>query len=328
MKCRAIQTVTTMLAIGVALSVTPVSAQSTSDLIPDEIRAEINETLSAGLNGLVAFGSASTLGSGYFTFDTEGAPDTELDVLRLFNTIDLVDPESSSYVPFINFGIGQVKYTEQVPPLEESPGLNDFTTVTSNSVALGVGVDIELADNFYLTPAFDFAYTETENKYDYNNLYSQAVLQFFDGNLFNWEVETLSYQPSIKARYEFDAAEDVTITPSVSYTQIYVESIHSSSDIIDVSTSAGVLKSRLKVDFEEAGCFMGRPLSIIPQVSRTDLYGDAREGLGIDYFHEVSLTFLAKDQSDIPLFKDVGITGAYSFGDNVSGWRIGLEAGF
>jgi len=304
---------------------TILQAQSTSELLPPEIRSEVKNALSGTLNGLVIFGSASTIGSGYFSFEQTDSADTKLDVLRLFNEYSLAEKDEK-YSPFINFGIGQVKLSEQISPLEGN-GDNDFSRINTFSVGAGLGVDIALSENFYLTPVFDFIYSHSQNDYDFNNEFSQTILALFDKNVFNWDVETLSYNPGLKARYEIKT-DSAKIIPSVSYTQIYIDSISTNSDIIDVSTTSGVLNSRIRVEIPDLLCFNEIPLTLIPQFSRTDLYKDARSGTGIKNFHEVSLALLAKDQQFLPIFKDIGISAGYSFGEDITGWRVGLEGGF
>ena len=302
-----------------------VNAQSSSDLLPPDVRGEVRKGLSGILNGLVIFGSSSAIGSGAFTFEAEdSSPNTELKVLRLFNDINLTDSEKS-VVPFINFGIGQAKLTEEIPAIEGG-GANDFSTITTESIGIGAGLDLKVSDNWTITPSFDLVYSQSDNNYDYNNEFSQQILQLFDGNVFNWDVDTMSYNPGAKLKYQQEVGCGVTLMPSVQYTQIFVDSTSSSSDIIDVSTSSGVLSSKLRAEVDDVVSISQQELTLVPQLSRTDLFHDARADLGIKYFHEVSLGLLAKKQTAIPLFTDFGITAGYTFGEDMSGWRIGLDA--
>ena len=298
-------------------------AQSAKEVLPDETKREINNALSSAIDGMVVFGTSSAIGSGYFTLDAEEAPDTDLDVLRLFNDIDLENPPSGEYHPFLNFGIGSVKVADEILPYYGS-GPNDFTTFSSLSFDLGVGVDIKLSERFFLTPMFDLVYTHTENEYDYNNESSQTVLQPFDGDIFNWDVDTLGYNPGLKLRYEHPL-ECSTLIPSISYTEVFVESFSTSSDILDVSTASGIMNSRVKWDIPDAIDAGTVPLTLVPQISRTDLYGDVRSGINLHYFQEISLAVIARNQHFLPAFKDIGVSAGITLGDDVSGWRLGLE---
>jgi hypothetical protein len=264
------------------------------------------------------------LGSGFFNFESSDAPDTELEVLRLFNDFNLTESDNT-YVPFINFGVGTAKLTDKIPPIEGT-GENDFSTINTDSAGLGAGIDIKLSDNWILSPQADLIYSHSKSRYDYNNQFSQEILQIFDGNLFNWDVETLSYNPGAKIEYQNNLGCGVTILPSLQYTQIFVESVSTNSDLIDVSSSSGVLSSRLRAEVEDVLKIGQQSLTFIPQFSRTDLYHDARADLGINYFHEFSIGLLAKNQQSLPIFKDLGLSAGYTFGEDMNGWRIGLDA--
>lgn len=302
----------------------PVQAQDFVDILPPETRNEINKSISNGVNGLVIFSSSSSIGSGYFTFESDDSSDTKMDVLRLLGDYDLVEPNTQAYAPFIRGGVGQLKLTEQIPP-EEGIGENDFSIIETFSISGGVGVDIRLGGGFFLTPTFDLTYSHTENRYDYNNLYSALVLQLFDGDVFNWDIETIGYNPGAAFRYEAMVG-DTRIIPSATYTQVFVDSFWTNSNIYDVNTSSGVFQSKLRAEMPSGLCVGKSDITIVPQFSRTDIYKDARAGTGIGHYHEVSLGMIAKNQDIVPFFRDFGVTGGYSFGEDFTGWRVGLEA--
>ncbi len=316
---------TSLLSISCVLApLQPVHAETLTDLLPTDLTGEINKGISNALNGLVIFTSSSSLGSGYFTFDSDDSPDTKMDVLRLMGDYDLVDSNTETFAPFLRGGVGRLKLSEEITPFE-GIGSNDFSVVETSSLSGGIGVDIKAADGFFITPMFDLVYSHTENKYDYNNEFSQTVLQLFDRDIFNWDIDTLSYNPGAMDRYEA-LAGSVKIIPSVTYTHVFVDSIWTNSSLLNVNTSSGVLNAKIKAEIPTGICVSAVELWAVPQFSRTDLYRDAREGAGIGHFNEVSLGLIAKNQNILPIFKDFGITGGYSFAEDVTGWRIGLEA--
>jgi len=300
------------------------NAQTLTDQLPPELQSEINNSISQAVNGLVIFSSSSSLGSGYFTFDAKDSPDTKLDIIRLMGDYKLGNPEDS-IVPFVRGGVGQLKLSEEIPDFLEQGGANDFSTVTTSSVSLGAGADVNITGGFYFTPMFDLIYSHTENKYDYNNIFSQEILKLFDRDVFNWDIDTMSYNPGAMIKYVAKSGS-TTITPSVTYTHAFVNSFWTNSSLYDVNTSSGILNSKIKAEIPSGFNIGSSEISVIPQFSRTDIYKDARAGIGIGYFHEVAVALMAKNQTFLPLFQDIGVSGGYSFGDDVTGYRIGIEA--
>ncbi len=149
-------------------------------------------------------------------------------------------------------------------------------------------------------------------------------MQLFDGNIFNWDVDTFSYNPGLKVRYEYKMGS-TTLIPSVAYTELFVDSVSTSSDIIDVNSSSGVMNAKLRIEIEDVFCINEIPFRLVPQVGRTDIYADARSGIGVGHFYDFSLAVLAKGQHYLPFFKDIGISTGFTLGEDVKGWRLGLE---
>jgi len=314
------------LAILFISTMLPPVAQSESaiDAFPPELRSELNDILSNALNGLVIFSSSSAVGGGSYTFKESGEPDGNMDVIRLWNDYYFGERGSEGFVPYVRFGVGHLTLRERLSPVE-GEGLNDFWRIKTTSLITGFGTDINLGSGFYLTPGFDLIYSHSTSRFDYNNEFSQEYLQPFDRDIFSWNVDTLSYNPQVAARYEAEVGRSLLV-PSVSYTQVFVDSLRSSSELLDVNTSSGVLNTRLRAQIPSSFSLAGGELFYTPKVSRTDLYRDARDGLGFGYYHELGFGLLAKDQDVIPLFRDIGFMAGYSFASGFRGWRVGLEA--
>jgi hypothetical protein len=306
------------------LSAGQLSAESAAALLPPEVQADINKSLSNALNGLAIFSSSSALGSGYYTSDVDDGTELDLDVLRVSQDFYIGRKEDVRYAPFIRALAGQIKVTESLPPIEGG-GEADFSTVESFTAGIGAGVDVRLAEGFFLTPSFLLSYNHTENNYDFNNPFSQSFLALFDKDVYNWDVDSIGYMPGAELRYNIHAAKTV-ITPSISYSQLFLDSYWSNSSIIDAKTSSGILVANLKADLPTGTEVLSGDLHLVPQIRRTDIFEDAKDGLGLDHYYDVSLGFLLKNQDLIPFFKDIGITGGYGFVDDFSGWRIGFDA--
>lgn len=302
-------------------------AQTVSEVVlSPELVSEVKSALSSTLNGIAVFETSDALGSGSFAYDEVGGQETDIDVLRFSNDFYLGERDGESFAPFIRALIGNVKLTESIPPFE-GEGIADFSVTESVAVGVGLGVDIALMENLYLTPSFLFSYNSTSNKYDFNNESSQ-ILAIFNREILNWNVDALGYMPGAELRYNVPLGEKTVITPSISYSQLFLDSFWSNSPLIDVNSSSGILTSGLRFDFGTDVQLLGGNLHLIPEVRRTDISRDAKDGLGFSYYYDFGFGAYVKDQNVIPFLSEVGITGGYGYADEFEGWRIGLDGRF
>ncbi|MBX7139177.1 MAG: hypothetical protein K1X83_14475 [Oligoflexia bacterium] len=297
------------------------------DILPDELKAGVNEALSSALDALHIYSSADTVSSGYYVFDEDAEPDTKLDVLKVLGEYTFSDGPDDTFVPLISGLIGNVRLRGDIPPLEESPGPNDFLTLSTTSIGLGGGFDWTVFGGLHIVPKMTFVYSHSENTYDYNNEGSQLFLQPFDGDLFNWDVDTISYLPSLKAYYRWMLGK-VRITPSAQYSHLHVDSFWTNSALLDVKTNTDILKTRVGVAAPLGAEISGMPLENELFGALNFIYGDAEEALGFPRYNEVGTLISALSSGQLPWFSKLGVGATYVWNSNFDGWRVGLEGEF
>ena len=306
-----------------SLLITTFSHAQSSDrpdiVIPPEVQENLNQIINEVSAALIVFSSGDAVASGYFKFDVDGQQDSKLDVLKIYGDYALGN-ESDRIRPFISGTAGMVSYRELVPP-EDGIGESDFGRFYSTNLGIGGGAIFSITDGLSITPGAEVSYNRIENKWDYNNPISQQFLSLFDGQVFNWNLESISYLPSVKLAYNWKLT-DVTITPSTKYSHMFTESFSSSSDIYDLSTDSGILRSMIELSVPTS-CFENS-LTIKPYVARTDISRDAEHGLGFSYLHEFGIALVADVEGTVPLFKNLGLSTSYTVARDLTGVRFGI----
>ena len=296
------------------------------DLLPPDLRGELNNSISQVLNGFFIFSSTDAVSSGQYRVKNSGADKQKFQVLKVSGTHFWGDETEDTVTPFISGQIGSLKQQEQITPFE-GDGSNDFSTISSINAGVGAGVAFRFFDALTVSPEFHAIYSHTENHYDFNNQFSQDVLQLFNRDLFNWNIDTITYMPSIGATYEH-TVNAITLVPSIKYSQMFIDSTWTNSELLDVNTSTGILNSRLETRIPTSQCLWEKDVELRPFISRTDIYRDARAGLGFGSFYQAGMSVIVATGDSIPYLSTLGIGGSYSWNSDFEGWRLGFEAEF
>ncbi len=294
--------------------------------IPSDVRSDLNDAFSQALNGLFIFTSTDSVSSGVYRFRDAGESNTKFQVLKLAGTYAFGDFDKDVFVPYVNGQAGFFQLREEIEPIQ-GEGDNDFSTVDSTSAGLGAGAAVRFFEGFSAGPEFNLVYARTENHYDYNNPFSQQYLQVYERDIFNWKIDSLTYMPATTMRYQFQV-DDVKVISTAKYTQMFVDSVWTNSGVLNINTSSGLLNSRIELRIPTPRCVGQAPLEVRPFFSRTDLYRDARDGLGFNYFHQVGVTFVALSLTQLPVFSSLGFGFSYSWNAELEGYRLGFEADF
>lgn len=308
------------------------SALAQDPVNEEELVGFINGVVNGLVNANTLFTSQEEVSSGYFKLNTEGSGpgDSErvkFNVLKIPAHYSLCDDKDAAVRPYIRAVLGQASQIESVSPTEGATGLSDFSAVDTRSISLGGGADIELFDNFTLRPDFVATYSRIKNRYDYNNDVSLLIGAFVDGQVFNWNMDVMTYTPSVRAQYVIPL-ETLIVTLRSSYSYLLNKSFSSSSDILNVDSSTNLIRNGIIVEVPTGVSLFDTPISVRPFFSRSDLGGSAARALGFDYFYEVGGDLAFKVQDTLPLLSELSVGGSYTWGDDMEGVRIGIGASF
>ncbi len=303
----------------------PTFADTHSEPLPPELQGDFNKRVGETINSITLFTSQNSVSSGAFKIQSSDAPDADFFVTR-FPLSHEFGEDGDAVRPLIRGVFGTYNQSQSVRIARPSGG-EDFSRLSAASFGVGTGAVWQFLDGFSITPGVDVAYSHVDRKYDFNTAYSQTVLEPFDRQAFNTDVDVLTYSPSAKLGFATQLGR-VAVTLGSKYTHLFNDSIATRSNIIAINSATGLWQTTLELLVPLGLCIQNMPLGVHPFFARTDIYGSARSGLSFTYFQEMGADLTVGVREYVSLLEEVRIGGSYTIGESFQGWRVGIGLEF
>lgn len=297
----------------------------TDELSPDdiaELERGIKRSFSTIANIATVLTSSDTIAGGYFKADNDDQDDSKIDVIKIPFSTSLCYTDKDVIQPFISGSVGYAKATESIPNgIQILTGeLQDFTTTDSLSASIGGGINYRPIKGLTLTPEVSFSVSRIENHYDFNNSFSQVLLQPFDKVLFNWHLNVFTAIPSFKTEYDLPVEFSVIPTVYAGYSFLYNRIFSSSNDLGTVTGNSGVsqIGARLLIPTEVE--VLSSTLNLRPFYTHIGIYGQANDGILPTSANEIGLDFVLPNA----ILKEFSVGGSYTFSEDFNGFRFGI----
>lgn len=295
----------------------PAAAQG----IPQDVADRANEIINNAVNGAILFGSQDSIAAGTLNVDRRNGTESNMDIFKLRYEHGFGEA-SDKLEPFVVGNIGSYKQVDHFHPFFGGAGEDDFSRLMTFGVSAGGGVHWRPVDGLEISPAFTLVYSQVENDYDYNNADSQSVEPVIDNEIFNWDLDAWTYIPSIEVGYTHNL-EKVELRGEVTYAHLFNDSFDSSSSIVSIHSDSGFLHSRVSAQGPLGVEVAAAPLDLRGTLSRSDIFGTARDGFPFSYFYEIGADLIADISERNYWVTEVSIGASYLTGDDVDGWRLG-----
>jgi hypothetical protein len=211
------------------------------------------------------------------------------------------------------------------PPTEE--GTDDFSTTKLFTIFTGTGVYVRLSEQLRVATSLAVAYSYLRNRYDFNNSFSRDELLPDDGLFFNWNLQVLTYSPTVRVLYEYQWGESL-VNATLAYSQLFNDSITSSSNAINIDSASGVMLIRTAVT-EPLGLEVSKsPVSLRPFFQWSNISGKAADGLNLVHLFEVGADLVFKFDQKMLFLSQIHWGGSYVTGDSFEGYHIGFGGKF
>jgi hypothetical protein len=144
-------------------------------------------------------------------------------------------------------------------------------------------------------------------------------LDFFENGRLN------AYGVGGSAMLEYFRFRELTsIEVTLRYTYLHLQSYGSSSDAVDGSSEAQTLGLYARWRAPTGITFLRRPLRYVAELSNSTYLGDNRGVLGFNYLTSAGLGLEIDSSAYHSVLTRTRIVGRYVFGQNVSGFSVGL----
>jgi hypothetical protein len=223
---------------------------------------------------------------------------------------------------------GNMGYLESTSLPRSGLRANDSSEFTTYAIEFGGGARFWLSDRFSLAPTLMGLYGHTANNYTARSAFMRAnqILATRLG-LINWSVDTWTLRPALNVQYVVSLDRSI-ITLSSDPTYFRTESFNSSNPNIRLKGNSGSLANKIDVDVPLRIELAGHELRSGGYLSRTDLLGDLRVGLGVPHMNEIHGRLVLDFLNQLWKFQWIGVGASYVWGTNITGWTAGADVAF
>lgn len=302
-----------LLTVGSALAQTQPSPGFNRDFAEEVLNESVNTNTLISAQDLIS--------NGRFLQRRRQQPDTKYETFRV--PLEKSFGERDDAVrPFVRGSAGVLKVTGGSAPLD-GIGDSDFSVSRLASFTTGFGAYFRLFDGLSVAPAALLSYTHIRNEYDFNNPYSQSVLERDFGEFYNWSLDLFTYIPQLRMVYERELTTG-RFRYTVMVSQLFNDSFHSSSASVKINSASGLVSNRIEF-LRDLGLSVGEArLGVQPFFQWGNISGVAAKGLNFVNMYEVGADLVSKLKEPFLMFSDVFIGASYVSADNFEGYHIGL----
>ena len=184
------------------------------------------------------------------------------------------------------------------------------------SIQFGGGAAFWLSDSFSVAPTVMGMYGHTENTFYPNGNVNAKTLQPQAQKMPAWwtgAADTWTIRPSLQLQYTYTWRRTI-ITLSTTPTYFHTESFSTSNPNVSVNGDSETWKNMIDVDIPTGKKLFGHELRTGGYFSRTDFYGDMKNGLGTDYLYEAHGRIVLDYLNQLWKVQWIGIGGFLSLG--------------
>ena len=294
----------------------------------------IENTLGARVEALTILGGDFGLSDGNFhsAGGVRRASGSEVDtrVTKLGGDGEVGDP-----IPLGDMNVGwQPRLQGNVGYLESSNHLRapllagDTTELRTFAIEFGGGARFWTTESLSFAPTVMVLYGHTDDTYSAASAFGrQNLLDLRQLGLVDWNVDTWTLRPALNIQYII-FLDRALITLSSDPTGFFTHGFARSSQDVRVGGDSGLVTNKIDLDIPLGVEIYGHELRSGGYLSRTDLLGDLKEGLGVQHLNEIHARVVLDFLNQLWKVQWLGVGGSYIWGTNITGWTVGADVTF
>jgi hypothetical protein len=299
-----------------------------------ELVSQFNRSVILSVDASTVLAGGPGVQGGSFSSSTSGV-DTDLNISKFGGDGDIGDPRSLGLLgirwqPRLEGNIGYVTYKNHFDTAPLAGDQNKYTTI---AVDFGGGARFWFDDHLSLAPTVSGIYGHTKNDYTAASSLGRANFAAADqAGLINWDVDTWTIVPGAELSYQWTWRR-VTFTVSSTFSYFHTEDFRSSSSKVNINSDSETWENKLDVDVPIGLTLLNREVHVGGYYSWTGFYGDLREGfseshLEVKSVNEIHGRVVLDVLNKLWKVKWLGVGGSYFWGDQFTGWSVGVDAAF
>jgi hypothetical protein len=294
----------------------------------------IQNAIGVRVEALTILGGDFGLSDG--TFHSNGAlrpgrgSDMDTRVTKIGGDGDVGDPQplgdlNVGWQPRIQ---GNMGYLDSSDHLQDPLLAGDTSELRTFAIEFGGGARFWTSDSFSLAPTVMVLYGRTDDTYSAQSVFGRQNLpELQQLGLADWSVDTWSFRPALNLQYVV-AIERALITISADPTGFFTHGFDRSSPYVRVGGDSGFVTNKIDLDIPLAVELDGHELRSGGYLSRTDLFGDLKTGLGVQHLNELHGRIVLDFLNQLWKVQWLGLGASYIWGTNIDGWTVGADVAF
>jgi hypothetical protein len=333
--CKSILAATSARTLGLAalplLSALPATTQA--QIISPAQAALIRSVNGARVEAMTILGGDFGLSAG--SFHSTGAlggmgADVDTSVTKVGGDGDVGDP-----MPLGDLNIGwqprlqgNMGYLESSDHLQTRPLGGDTSELKTSAIEFGGGARFWTSQSFSLAPTVMVLYGHTDDSYFAHSEFGRQNLAYLQQlGLADWSVDTWSLRSALNLQY-IVPFERALITFSSDPTGFITHGFDRSNVYERIGGDSGLVTNKIDVDIPLDVEFYGHELRSGGYLSRTDLFGDLKEGLGVEHLNEFHARLVLDFLNQLWKVQWLGLGASYLWGTHIKGWTVGADVAF
>ena len=296
--------------------------------------ALIQNALGARVQALTILGGDFGLSDGNFhsteALRRRAGADVDTSVTKLGGDGDVGDPRP---LGDLNIGWqprlqGNMGYLESTSHRQARLLAGDTTELKTFAIEFGGGARFWTSERFSLAPTIMVLYGHTDDTYSAQSAFGRQNLPELQHlGLVDWSVDTWSLRPALNVQYVF-SLDRALITLSTDGAGFYTHGFARSNLHVKVVGDSGFVTNKIDLDIPLGVEIYGHELRSGGYLSRTDLLGDLKEGLGVQHLNEIHARLVLDFLNQLWKVQWLGVGASYLWGTNISGWTVGADVAF
>lgn len=223
---------------------------------------------------------------------------------------------------------GNMGYLDSSTHLQSRELAGDTSELKTVAIEFGGGARVWTSDRLSFAPTVMILYGHTDDTYSAQGVFGRENLPDLQRlGLADWSIDTWSFRPALNVQY-LVALDRALITLSTDATGFYTHGFARSNLNVRVGGDSGFVTDKIDLDIPLDIELDGHELRSGGYLSRTDLLGDLRAGLGVQHLNELHGRLVLDFLNQLWKVQWLGLGASYLWGTNISGWTVGADVAF
>jgi hypothetical protein len=223
---------------------------------------------------------------------------------------------------------GNMGYLQSSDHLQSPALRGDTSELRTFAIEFGGGARFWTNQSFSFAPTVMVLYGHTDAEYYAYSEFGRRNFGYLQQlGLADWSIDTWSLRPAVNVQY-IVALGRALITFSSDPTGFLTHGFNRSNVHLKVGGDSGLVTNKVDIDIPLDVEFYGHELRSGGYLSRTDLFGDLQEGLGVEHLNEAHVRIVMDFLNQLWKVQWLGVGASYLWGTNINGWAVGADVAF